>query len=278
MWSIGIYTGESPFRLSPAPGVENPVLSARDVTDVPAEFVADPFMVQSGGEWHMFFEVLNARRRNGEIGHATSPDGLRWTYGGIVLAEPFHLSYPYVFEWQGSFFMIPESLEPGEIRLYRADPFPQRWSLVRWMLRARAADPSVCRHGGLWWLFFCPRPNQHDTLELYFAESLSGPWTRHPRSPVVQGDVHRARPGGRMLARNGTVTRFAQDCHPRYGTQVRAFEVSELTTRDYREEEHAASPILGPSGAGWNGMRMHHVDPHPAPQGGWIACVDGFFL
>lgn len=276
MWSIGIYTGDSPHRLAPAPGVENPVLSARDVTDVPADFVADPFMVRSGGLWHMFFEVLNAESRNGEIGHATSPDGLGWTYRGIVLREPFHLSYPHVFEWKGSFFMTPETLGPGEVRLYRADPFPHRWSLVRWLLPVRAADPTVCRHGGLWWMLLCPRPNRHDTLELYFAAELGGPWTRHPRSPVVRDDCRRARPAGRLLAGDGTVTRFAQDCDPHYGTQVRAFEISELTPEAWREEERGV--VLGPSGAGWNGMRMHHLDPHPLPQGGWIACVDGFRL
>ena len=276
MWSIGIYTGDSPHHLAPAPGIENPVLSARDVTDVPADFVADPFMVRSGGQWHMFFEVLNAASRNGEIGHATSPDGLGWTYQGIVLREPFHLSYPHVFEHKGAFFMTPETLGPGEVRLYRADPFPHRWSLVRWLLPMRAADPTVCHHGGLWWLFLCPRPNQHDTLELFFSAELGGPWTRHPRSPVVRDDRRRSRPAGRLLTGNNTVTRFAQDCDPHYGTRVRAFEISVLTPEAYREEERGV--VLGPSGAGWNGMRMHHVDPHPLPQGGWIACVDGFRL
>jgi hypothetical protein len=279
MWSIGIYTGDAPDRLAPAAGIDNPVLSARDVTDVPAEFVADPFMVWSGGQWHMFFEVLNSATRNGEIGHATSPDGLRWSYQGIVLREPFHLSYPHVFEWKGAFFMTPETLGPGEVRLYRADPFPHRWSLVRWLLPLRAADPTVCRHDGLWWMFLCPRPNQHDTLELYVAPELGGHWTRHPRSPIVCDDGRRSRPAGRLLLRDGTITRFAQDCEPRYGTQVRAFEITRLTPEEYAEEERGI--VLAPSGAGWNGMRMHHVDAQPwpqGPQGGWIACVDGFRL
>jgi hypothetical protein len=278
MWSIGIYTGDTPFRLAAPPGVANPVLSARDVTDVPAEFVADPFMIRSGGGWHMFFEVLNAARGQGEIGHATSPDGLRWTYRGIVLSEPFHLSYPYVFAWRGGVFMVPESLEPEEIRLYRADPFPHRWRYVKPLVRMRGADPSLCRFRRRWWLFVCPTPHRHDTLELYFAPDLEGPWTRHPRSPVVEGDARVARPAGRVLVRAGRVTRFAQDCLPRYGTQVRAFSVSQLTPEDYREAEHGASPVLRPAGAGWNGMRMHHLDAHPAPAGGWIACVDGFAL
>jgi hypothetical protein len=41
--------------------------------------------------------------QEGEIGLATSEDGLKWDYKQVVLNEPFHLSYPYVFEWQVRF-------------------------------------------------------------------------------------------------------------------------------------------------------------------------------
>src|ERR1700686_2907713 len=67
-WSIAIYAGESPLRLASAPGASNPVLSAGDVTDVPARFVADPFMLRVDGRWHMFFAVLNNQSNKGEIG------------------------------------------------------------------------------------------------------------------------------------------------------------------------------------------------------------------
>src|SRR5262249_34417850 len=61
LWAIGLYTGESPLQLRPAPGTRNPVLTRSDVTDVPAVFVADPFLLRTSGVWHMFFEVLNWR-------------------------------------------------------------------------------------------------------------------------------------------------------------------------------------------------------------------------
>jgi len=54
-WSIAMYAGPSPLRLTAAPGAANPVISAADVTDVFARFVADPFMVKVDGLWHMFF-------------------------------------------------------------------------------------------------------------------------------------------------------------------------------------------------------------------------------
>ena len=94
-WAIGIYSGPAPYDLRPTPGVINPVLTRDHISDVPAVLVADPFMLQTGGAWHMFFEVMNARTAKGEIGVAVSHDTARWTYRGIILAERFHLSYPY---------------------------------------------------------------------------------------------------------------------------------------------------------------------------------------
>jgi len=108
MWSISIYRGNSPFDLEPVKA--GSVLTKDSITDVSAAFVADPFMLQHNGLWHMFFEVMNAQRRCGEIGLATSSDALSWTYKQIVLSEPFHLSYPYVFAWQGEYFMVPETI------------------------------------------------------------------------------------------------------------------------------------------------------------------------
>ena len=73
MWSIGIYTGDSPFQLRAPANDPNPVVTAADVTDIPAEFVADPFMLHAGDRWHMFFEVLNRETQLGAIAFATLP-------------------------------------------------------------------------------------------------------------------------------------------------------------------------------------------------------------
>ncbi len=273
MWSIGIYTGDSPFNLQPAAEIRNPVLTRESVTDVKAEFVADPFMIRG----YMFFEVLRDTDK-GEIGLATSSNGFDWQYEQIVLREDFHLSYPYVFEWQNEYYMIPETLGANAACLYKADEFPLRWSRAAKLIDGPSADPSIVRYNDLWWLFLCPVPYQHDTLRLYFAEELTGPWREHPQSPILKGDKCRARPGGRMLNINDKLIRFAQDCVPQYGTRVRAFDILELTTTTYREVENAASPILQPSGNGWNADGMHHVDAQLQPNGTWLACVDGFRL
>jgi len=275
MWSIGIYTGASPFTLRPPPHVRNPIITAADVTDVSPAFVADPFMLRHEGRWYLFFEVLDRDTQLGVIALATSDDGFTWSYQQTVLKEPFHLSYPYVFEWQGNHYMIPETLGASAICLYKADDFPTRWSLQQKLMDGPHADPSILRFADLWWMFTCTRPYGHDILRLYFARDLEGPWKEHPRSPIITNDMSRARPAGRILEVDGRVIRFAQDCIPDYGTRVRAFEINELARDTYVEIEHANSPVLSPSGQGWNASGMHHVDAHRQDDGSWIACVDG---
>src|SRR5205823_6417872 len=151
VWSIGIYSGRSPFDLAPRQS-RNPVLTREAVSDVAASFVADPFMLDVNNVRYMFFEVMNWRANKGEIGLATSEDGLKWIYRQIVLAEPFHLSYPYVFEWMNQYYMIPESYQAGSIRLYKASRFPSQWVCVGSLLSGpHFVDPSIFRYEDRWW-------------------------------------------------------------------------------------------------------------------------------
>jgi len=272
MWSIAIYTGATPFDLKAGPNT--PVLTKSDVTDIPADFVADPFMLRRRHTWYMFFEVMHTETQLGQIGLATSNDGLTWTYDRIVLKEPFHLSYPYVFEYENEYYMLPESLNAGAVCLYKALDFPYNWSVVARLIEGELADPSILCFNDLWWLFACSTPYRHDTMRLYFASELTGQWTEHPKSPLIRNDKCRARPAGRILKLDNRLFRFAQDCTPHYGSSVRAFEITKLTKDSYAEVE-LPIPILKGSGNGWNASGMHHIDAHQQAPGHWLVCVDG---
>ena len=270
-WSIGIYGGQSPWSFT-SPGIKDPALSAADVTDVLAGFVADPFMLHENENWYMFFEVWNIVSRRGNIGLATSRDAVHWKYEQIVLDEPFHLSYPYVFKWEGEYYMLPESRRASSVKLYKASNFPRKWLAVKDLMQGDYADPSILYYDAMWWLFVLIGM---DELALYYSHSLDGPWNRHPKNPLISNNRRISRPGGRMVVYNGRIVRYAQDGVPTYGNQLRAFEIDTLTTTDYQEHEVAESPILKASGKGWNANGMHHIDPHPVSENRWIACVDG---
>lgn len=258
VWSIAIYRGASPLALAPT-GV---VITGADVTDVDAASVADPFLTQRDGRWHLFFEVIpRANHRGGVIAIADSDDAVHWQYGGVVLREPFHLSYPHVFEWEGETYMTPESAHG--IRLYRCSDFPDDWTYAGDLLPIEGADPTPFRFEGRWFLFVYNSP---DLLRLFFADALSGPYREHPSSPIVTDDTC-ARPAGRVVIHDGAPLRFAQVGRPSYGSAVRTFRITELTPTSYREEEVSQSPILTASGTGWNANGMHHVDAHRLEDG-----------
>jgi hypothetical protein len=276
-WCIGIYTGNSPLSLSPHPGAINPVLTAKDVTDVEADFVADPFMIREEQKWYMFFEILDRRDELGKIGLAISHDGLHWNYEKIILEEPFHLSYPYIFKWEDEYYMIPETYQTNSIRLYKATNFPTGWKLVEVLAHDRSyVDASIFYYQNRWWMFSSETEN--DRLYLHYSEQLLGPWVEHPQSPVVQGGEKIARPAGRVINFENRLFRYTQDCRECYGKQVYAFEITELTLDSYQDQEVQENPILQPSHDGWNRTGMHTVDPHQIQMNGLLVLMVKAYL
>jgi hypothetical protein len=276
-WAIGIYVGSNPLDLKPALSIKQPVISREDISDRHASLVADPFMIKNQETWYMFFEVMNQEFNLGEIGLATSNNGLEWQYQQIVLTESFHLSYPYIFQWEGDYYMIPETGEAQSIRLYKATQFPLQWNFIGNLLEGlEFLDASIVFYNNLWWLFTETSPkDQNDTLRLYYSTNLQGKWQEHPLSPIIQHNPHIARPAGRILNLGDRLIRYTQDCFPTYGTQVRAFEITDISPETYTEKQVGSEPLLTASGKGWNKSGMHHIDGHQLNDGSWIACVDG---
>lgn len=269
LWSLGIVRGQNPFELSVP---EEPLLRAQDITDTAARMVADPFAVYTSKQWFLFFEIDSVSTHQGEIGLAVSTDTTNWVYQGIVLDEPFHLSYPQVFEYEGSWYMIPESHKAGAVRLYRASHFPDRWVYLMDLVRGPHNDPTIFYHEDRWWLFTCI--GQNETTLIYYADKLTGPWKEHSQNPVISNDRTRARCGGPIRTINGKIIRIAQDCLDRYGHRVLGFEITCLTPDEYAERPLAENPLLEPDGTGWNATRMHQLDLHKT-DGNWIGFTDG---
>lgn len=273
VWSIAVYEGDTPFDLDPISN-DPVVLKASSINDKNALFTADPFVVNHDNKLLMFFEILDFNNYQGDIGLAFSNNfGLDWDYQGVVIDEDFHLSYPFVFSWEGEWYLLPEAMESGAVRLYKADEFPNKWKLAANLLYLNDyADPTLYFENNTWWMFFSSSANKN--LNLYFSENLYGPWMKHPKSPIISGDANIARPGGKLIKYEGDVYRITQDCSPIYGNQLRVFRVLELNRVDYNEIEIENSPILKGDSVGWNSNGMHHVS-YLKVQGKWRAFVDG---
>jgi hypothetical protein len=279
-WSISIYEGDNFLDLKPSTMTQNPAISRRNVTDAVAMFVADPFMVRVRDKWWMFFEIFNYSNHKGEIAVAQSSDGYKWDYQQVVLAEDFHLSYPYVFEFDTDWYMIPESCAANSVRLYQAKQFPDTWEFVSEILVGeRFVDASILNFNEVWWIFVGVEPREGetcDTLRLYYADRLFDEWIEHPKSPIISNNRKISRPAGRMQQIGDRLFRFTQDCTNNYGYNITTMQIESLTKDEYVEVRVQPDDVylfeLGTMSC--NNLGMHHLDFMMSARDRCIACVD----
>lgn len=252
-WKIGVGSAD----IASFPDLVLPSVAAIDADTLPdAAFVADPFLWKEEGVWYLFYESKQKSAAKGVIAMSYSRDLERWEYGGVVLEEPYHLSYPHIFSWEGTLYMIPEGGADRSVKLYRGKPGYRRWEYVRTLLEGEDfRDTTLFIHEGCFYFF--TTQNGNDNLYLYTADSLNGELTPHPQNPLCEGDACYARSGGNIIEVSGLIYRFAQDCSRRYGEKLHLLEITELSAERFRQEP--VSLFLEPDGkVGYNSRKMHH--------------------
>lgn len=204
-------------------------------------FWADPFVIKNNGRYYIFFEEYIYTDEKGRISvMELEPDG-RHSKPETILELPYHLSYPFIFEHDNCFYMIPESKANQQVDLYRCLSFPHKWEYVRTLLYSvEAVDPTLINIEGTWWLFVNISENKGastwDELFIYHASDfLTDDFSPHPMNPVVS-DVRSARPGGPVFERNDAWYRLGQNSSVRYGYGLTLNRIKTLTLSDYAEE------------------------------------------
>ncbi|MBC8366762.1 hypothetical protein H8E52_05060 [bacterium] len=231
-WVLFFHIGDSP---SPSLWRYKAIMPPKD------RFWADPFVMERDGRWFIFVEDYRYRDKRGRISVIEVDAKGNWTPARVVLEQPFHLSYPFLFEHGGELYMIPESLADRSIEAYRCVEFPDRWeSAGKLMDDVDAVDSTLLKHDGKWWLFTNMVENPGASLmdELYVFSShdpLSRDWTPHPGNPVLS-DVRSSRPAGRFFERDGRLFRPSQDSSRLYGYALTLNQVTALDEERFEEE------------------------------------------
>ena len=211
----------------------------------PAWVVADPFLFVHRRGVYCFYEDLHFYHYLGVIKMIFSKDLIHWTKPVIITHEPdCHFSYPFVFEDNGQVYMMPETGDQHNIRLYKADNDElTSFSLYRIIMKRDEipsdmvydfADSCIHKKDGKYYLFTSIKTVDQYYLYLYMADNLEGPYTEHPCSPIVTGDKL-GRCAGSLLQYDCHLYRYAQDCSEAYGEQVHLIEIDELSPTSYRE-------------------------------------------
>ncbi len=210
-----------------------------NIPNPPGGYLADPFVISRNGRDYCFVEDYDYSARRGRISvYEIGAGGAERL--GIVLDEPFHLSFPYLFEYQGDLLMCPESSANRDVRLYRCVDFPLVWKLEATIMSdSSAVDSMLFERAGKWWLLTNVDPtNSGEYCSALFAYSANSPlstsWRPHAQNPVVL-DASCARNAG-LLFEDGKVFRVSQrQGFDRYGEGCQINEIVELTDDTYEE-------------------------------------------
>jgi hypothetical protein len=201
-------------------------------------YLADPFPFRHKGQDFIFVEQYLYAQNRGCIAVVTADRNGVAGAPRIVLQEPHHLSYPFVFEQAGQIWMIPESGAAKNVSLYRAVEFPYRWTREACLIEGiEGYDTTPLRHKGGFWFFVSLRlwrSTSWDVLCLYHADSLTGCWTPHAANPVLI-DATLSRPAGAFIQRGGRTLRPVQDCARGYGGAVTFCQIDRLGESEFTQ-------------------------------------------
>lgn len=202
---------------------------------------ADPFVIMREGQYHVFFEEMEYLDHRGRIATMTIDADGKHSEPVTVLEQPYHLSYPFLFEHEGQLFMIPETGEKQAIQLYRCIDFPHQWEFEKNLMEGEfAVDTTLHEIDGIWWMFTTLRENRGtdslNELHIFYADSpLSNNWQAHAGNPVSR-DVGNARPAGKLFHFNEQLYRPSQNGNYHYGHGLNINLISHIDSQEYREE------------------------------------------
>lgn len=102
---------------------------------------ADPILIANESGTYLFAEAYDRKNSIGHISVAAISNEGEIGELKIIISEPYHMSFPSVFEWRKEYYMIPETCKNGSINLYKAEKFPNDWRLVKsWQVGKKFVD------------------------------------------------------------------------------------------------------------------------------------------
>lgn len=218
-WFVAYRAGSEAYKLAKAPA---------------NQWCADPFAYEADGEHYIFVEQYVNDKEKGCIGYFHFENGVP-VNKGIVIEKSYHMSYPDVFEYDGKYYMIPESSANSTIDLYVAEHFPDRWNKVKSLVHGQKyVDSTVYSEGNQYYLISYTMAGG---FEIHvFSLNMEMQELRLLSKKRYEKNV--ARPGGRLFVENGRLMRPAQDCSRKYGEALIIYQVDDLNKNgEYVEHE-----------------------------------------
>lgn len=214
----------------------------KEIKNPIGRFLADPFVFQKDAADYIFVEDFFYSDGKGRISAIKISDE-SYKFLGVVLEEDFHLSFPFIFTHEDQVYMIPESSENKDIRLYKCEKFPSKWTLEKILMSdVSAADTMIFFKNNIWFMLTnidsanCGDHNSE--LHVFYTTNFnSNSWKPiNPTNPIIF-DSLRSRNGG-MFSHKGVTYRVNQiQAKGRYGKSFAINKIHEISENEFIEEK-----------------------------------------
>ena len=222
----GLYTDFSSFRK---------LVSPKEI------FWADPFILAKNDNYFIFVEEYIYKAYKAHISVLKLDKEGNLLSSDKIIERPYHMSYPFIFNLENDYYMIPETGKNKTIELYRCTDFPYKWEFVKnIMADVSAVDTTLFFSNNKCWLFTSIDKtgnisgNSTELFLFYSDDIFSDKWESHPDNPIVS-DVRTARPAGKFFIHEDKLYRPSQNCSGRYGRGFNISQVTKLTEYEYSE-------------------------------------------
>lgn len=226
-WNVGIV--DHPIETI----INNKSLKIKWLSDLPVnKFLADGFGFENAGKKYIVAEQYEYRTSKGKL-VALDAEGNQFQF---FKENAFHNSYPFVFEYDGNTYCLPESYEQNRLDLLLWEPDLKQFKFIKTLIdKVEVIDPTLIEINNVWWLFCTHRSLSNTLLYLYHASSPFGPFEPHQNNPV-KCDIQSSRPAGNVFQLAGKWYRPAQDCAQTYGHRIVIHEITEISHEVFREK------------------------------------------
>lgn len=203
----------------------------------PRQFEADPFGYQVAQESRVLFESYDYTTNLGHIASVKySPETQSFSDRREEIKAPYHLSYPFTFQYQNESYCLVEAYTESQMHFYKLDQ-NKGWQLFKkHPQHFRMHDMTLIEHEGLWYLFYTyGQYGSNARLHILYSSSPFGPFREHLQNPV-KVDIRSSRGAGPFFKLDGQIYRPSQNSELEYGHKLTINRILHLSPQEFNEE------------------------------------------
>jgi hypothetical protein len=194
---------------------------------------ADPFGVKVGENYIVFYEE-KIYNNYGTIKCLILSNDIKIVENKTIIDEGKHFSFPNFFEFDNTYYLIPETYSKGNLSLYICDKFPFEWREDVVILHEACVDTTLYYYNNLWYLFYC-KIGHKNKLFMRVNKDLKFGWD-NCLEKLVADDPFNCQNGGRIIEINKELFRVSQNCKNYYGESIVVNKVKIINDNRYEEE------------------------------------------